>query len=284
MEQKTVPISYGLPAFSEYIKKEFNAAAISFPHAIDYFLGGCVIIGEPAKEKRIFAMDRYRCSSISFSPDGKYIASGGWDDTLRLWDVNTGEMVKYFAGHNDVIAGAIITKNKKLHEKLQFLQRTVGAILSPDECYRVIQGVKTLDLRWRRVSNSAQKIAEFLETQTKIKKVFYPGLKKHPNHKIAVKQMKNGFGAVVSFELKENKFNNLKKFVNTLTKDDIIIYGESLASPESILAYPKLMSHGSLSAEDRKFLGISDSFFRFSVGFEEVEDIIEKFKEALRVI
>jgi len=191
---------------------------------------------------------------------------------------------KYCAGHNDVIAGAIITKNEKIHEKFKFLQRTVGAILSPDECYRVIQGIKTLELRWKRVSASAQTVAEFLAKNNKLKKVSYPGLKNHPNHKVAVKQIKNGFGAVVSFELKNNQFSKIKKFVEKVTEDDIIVYGESLASPETILAYPRLMSHCSLTQEDRDSLGISDSFFRLSVGFEDPQDIIARLEAGLKTL
>ncbi|MDE1847027.1 MAG: PLP-dependent transferase, partial [Candidatus Micrarchaeota archaeon] len=100
---------------------------------------------------------------------------------------------KYIAGHNDVIGGSVATRNVKLDESLKFLQRSVGAILSPDECYRAIQGVKTLKVRWEAVSRSAQKIAEELCGHQKISRVLYPGLDSHPTHDIAKKQIKNGF-------------------------------------------------------------------------------------------
>jgi cystathionine gamma-lyase len=165
-----------------------------------------------------------------------------------------------------------------------FAQRTLGAILSPDECYRVLQEVKTLSLRWNRVSESALIVAQFLEQQPAIKKVFYPGLVSHPSHAIAAAQMKNGFGGVVSFELNENKFDNLKKFVDTVRANSPIVYAESLASPETIIAYPALMSHKSLPRDVRLSLGISDSFFRLSLGFEDSQDIIAGLKAGLAAI
>ena len=191
---------------------------------------------------------------------------------------------KYCAGHNDVIAGAVITKNIELHEKLKGLQRSVGAILSPDECYRVIQGLKTLTLRWNKVSESAQILAEYLLSRSEIKKVRYPGLTIHEGYNISSTQFKNGYGAVVSFELKTHDIDKIKKFVEVLTSNGIIIYGESLASPESILAYPAFMSHRALSEADRTSLGISKGFFRFSVGFEDISDILQSFEKALTSI
>lgn len=189
---------------------------------------------------------------------------------------------KYFAGHNDVIAGAIVTKNKALDEKLRFFQGAIGAILSPDECYRVIQGVKTLDLRFRRVSETAQKVAEFLSRHKAIKRILYPGLPTHPYHEVAKKQHTAGFGSVVSFSLKDNSLKNVKRFVKKIIDSGVIIYGESLASPESILCYPALMSHKSLTKEVReKELGIDQGFFRFSVGLEDADDIILALTNAL---
>jgi len=181
---------------------------------------------------------------------------------------------KYIAGHNDVLGGALITNNKELHEKFWFLFRTVGAILSPDECYRILQEVKTLPLRWERVSNTALQVSEYLTSNVGVKKVFYPGLKAHPNHTIAKSQMVGGFGGVLSFELHDKFHNQVEKFVNNLTNHNHIIYAESLASPETILSYPPLMSHKSVPRDVRLSLGISDGFFRLSVGFENPYGII----------
>jgi cystathionine gamma-lyase len=191
---------------------------------------------------------------------------------------------KYIAGHNDVIAGAVVTKNLKLHEKLSFFQKAIGAILSPDECYRVLQGVKSLHLRWERSSENAQKTAEFLLNEFSVARVLYPGLPGHPNHNVARRQMKKGFGSVVSFELKTKDLTKIKKFVEVLKKGGIVRYGESLASPETILAYPPLMSHRSLPKDVRESLGITDGFFRLSLGWENVDDILLELKKALDVL
>ncbi|MGH7239792.1 MAG: trans-sulfuration enzyme family protein, partial [Candidatus Saccharimonadales bacterium] len=190
---------------------------------------------------------------------------------------------KYFAGHNDVIGGAIVTRSKELNDRLCWLQRSVGAILSPDECYRVIQGIKTLEMRWVRVSSTAQRVAEYLEAHDGIAKIYYPGLTSHPGHDVIKKQMKRGFGATLSFDLINNEENKIRQFVNRLQESQIIVYGESLASPETILAHPASMSHGALTQKQRDELGIGYSFFRLSVGFEDPEDIIAALDDALEV-
>jgi len=208
--------------------------------------------------------------------------------TTRAFDWGAETVVyslsKYFAGHNDVIGGAIVTKSKQLDEKLRFLQRAIGAILSPDECYRVIQGMKTLELRWKKSSDNALVLARYLSKNEKVKRVLYPGLVTHPTHAIAKRQMKNGFGAVVSFELHCQDRKKIKRFVDEIQKNDLVLYGESLASPETILAYPPLMSHGSVPKDVREKLGITDGFFRLSLGFEDSEDIIGEFERALEIL
>lgn len=191
---------------------------------------------------------------------------------------------KYFAGHNDVIGGAIITKNVVLCERLKGLQRAVGAVLSPDETYRVLQGIKTLGLRWERVSETALKVACFLESHPQVKRVAYPLLDSHPDCKITQRQLLRGAGGVVSFELCTSDLVEVEKFVNKLTESGTIIYAESLASPQTILAYPAWMSHRALPVVDREKLGITDGFFRLSVGFENVEDIVAEFVKALDYI
>ncbi|MDL2363099.1 MAG: PLP-dependent transferase [Patescibacteria group bacterium] len=190
---------------------------------------------------------------------------------------------KYFAGHNDVIGGAVVTKNKELYDRLVWLQWSVGAVLSPDECYRVIQELKTLGMRWERVSASAQIVAEHLQKHPQITKVYYPGLDDHPGRDIAIKQMKNGFGAALSFDLRSADLHLIRQFVNSLQTSQLVVFGESLASPETILAHPATMSHRSLTTEQRNDLGIHDNFFRLSVGFEEPNDLIKVLDEALAI-
>ncbi len=194
---------------------------------------------------------------------------------------------KYFGGHNDILGGAIVTNERELDQKLRLVQKSVGAILAPDECYRVIQEVKTLDLRWKHTSSSAQTVAEWLSDKERaiyIAKVLYPGLQNHPGHDIAKKQIKNGFGSTLSFVLKETNLEKIKAFVKAATDTGLIVFGESLASPETLLAYPPTMSHGALTQEERNKLGITDGFFRLSVGFEDPEDIIKALDRAFEVL
>ncbi|MDE1825133.1 MAG: PLP-dependent transferase [Candidatus Micrarchaeota archaeon] len=180
------------------------------------------------------------------------------------------------------MGGVVATKNKKLDDDLKFLQRAVGAILSPDECYRAIQGSKTLAIRWEAMSRSALKVAGYLSSHGKIKKVLYPGLDSHPTHKIAKRQLKNGFGAVVSFEINPEYRSSLRDFVKAAQRNKVIAYGESLASPETLLAYPATMSHGSLTEQERENLGVSPTFFRLSVGLESAEDVIHELELGLK--
>ena len=191
---------------------------------------------------------------------------------------------KYIAGHNDVLGGAVITKDKSLYEQMGFMLKTVGAVLSPDEVYRVLQGVKTLQMRWEWVSESALRVAKFLAESNKVKRALYPGLPSHPGHAIAKRQMQNGYGGVLSFELTETRLEKLKLFVDVARAEGPIVYAESLASPETILAYPPLMSHKSLPSDVRLSLGIGDSFFRLSLGFEDAGDVIAGLSYALATI
>ena len=190
---------------------------------------------------------------------------------------------KYFAGHNDVIGGAIITKNDALHERLCWLQGSVGAILSPDECYRVIQELKTLELRWNRVSQSAQKVATYLDKQPHLARTYYPGLAGHPGREIAARQMSHGFGGTLAFDLKTQDLERVGEFVDRLQETGLVVFGESLASPETILAHPATMSHRGLTQKQRDEGGIDNSFFRLSIGFEDPADIVGAFEEAFRV-
>lgn len=190
---------------------------------------------------------------------------------------------KYFSGHNDALGGAIITKNDDLYQRLRWMQWSVGAVLSPDECYRIIQGLKTLEMRWERTSNSAQKIAEYLQSHGQVERAYYPGLPSHPGHETIKRQMKNGFGSALAFDLKSHDLGLVKQFVDHLRQTGLVVFGESLASPESILAHPATMSHRSLTQEHRDSLGIGNNFFRFSSGFEDPDDIIHALDEALGV-
>jgi cystathionine beta-lyase/cystathionine gamma-synthase len=190
---------------------------------------------------------------------------------------------KYFSGHNDAIGGAIVTKNQALYDRLCWLQWSVGAILSPDECYRIIQGLKTLEMRWARSSESAQIVSEYLQKHEQIQQVYYPGLTSHPGHEIIKKQMKNGFGSALAFDTLSDDLNLIRKFVDSLQASQLVVFGESLASPETILAHPATMSHRSLTQNHRDDLEIKNNFFRLSLGFEDPADIIRVLDQALDV-
>jgi cystathionine beta-lyase/cystathionine gamma-synthase len=191
---------------------------------------------------------------------------------------------KYFGGHNDILGGAIVTLDKDIQERMEWLQWTVGAVLAPDECYRIIQELKTLEMRWKRVSETAQVVANYLKEHSAVAKVYYPGLASHPNHTIAKKQMKNGFGSVISFDLFEQSASKIKVFVDSLQKTNLIMFAESLASPETILAHPASMSHRSLTEEQRAKGKIHIGFFRLSVGFEDPKDIINALNKGLTLL
>ena len=245
---------------------------------------------EPISNPSLHIIDLKLVARISKKYKIPFVVDATFSPPCAIQSFNYGaetviqSLSKYIAGHNDVLGGAVITKNPALHERLIFMHKTLGAVLSPDECYRILQEVKTLELRWKKVSETALSVAKFLEGNKKITSVLYPGLKSHPGNKIAKKQFTGGCGSVVSFILKKNDFNSLKKFVDVVRKNSPIIYGESLASPESILAYPPLMSHKSLPIDIRESLGITDGFFRLSVGLENFEDIIFGIEKGLSAI
>lgn len=191
---------------------------------------------------------------------------------------------KYFGGHNDVIAGAVVTKNKTLHEQLCWLQWSVGACLSPDECYRLIQEIKTLELRWKRVSETANKVAEYLSQHKKIQLTYHPTLLEHTRQVIAKKQMKDTYGSVIGFDIIANDEHSCKKFVKKILSTGLIFYGESLSSPETLISHPATMSHRGMSDIQRNELGITETFFRLSVGLEDEKDIIDALQSALSAI
>ncbi|MDQ2932917.1 MAG: PLP-dependent aspartate aminotransferase family protein [bacterium] len=245
------------------------------------------IFVEPISNPSLIVTDLHSVARLSketgipFAVDGTFSPA----PALKAFEYGAETIIyslsKYFCGHNDAIGGAVLTRNKKLSEHLKLMQTTLGATLSPDESYRIIQGMKSLEIRWKHVSQSAQVVGKWLEKQTHIQRVLYPLLPSHPQFKISKSQFKNGAGSVVSFELNFSRRNVVKKFVDAIITDGVLVFGESLASPETILAYPAIMSHRSLSIEQREALGISDGFFRLSLGFEEPEKIIHSLEKAL---
>jgi len=191
-------------------------------------------------------------------------------------DVVLHSTTKYINGHSDAIGGAIMTSDDELYSKLKFNQNALGGVPSPFDCYLVLRGTKTLGLRMERHSQNALKIAEYLSSHPKVESVVYPGLKTHPQHALAKKQM-SGFGGMVTFTLKESK----TKTAEFLKKLNVIALAESLGGVESLINQPAVMTHASLAKEERERLGVADNLLRLSVGIEDYEDLLADLEQAL---
>ncbi len=183
---------------------------------------------------------------------------------------------KYLAGHSDVIHGVVASSNKEIMENLRYQTKTCGAVPGPMDCYLTLRGIKTLSIRVQRSVENAKQIASFLEGHPQVEAVLYPGLKSHPQHKLAAKQM-DDFGAMLSFSLKNDSIEAAGKFMSN-TK--IFTLAESLGGVESLISHPASMTHGSIPKEVREKAGLKDSLIRISVGIEDAEDLIEDLKQA----
>lgn len=194
-------------------------------------------------------------------------------------DIVLHSTTKYINGHSDSIGGAVMLNDKTLYEKLKFHQNAVGAILSPFDSYLVLRGTKTLGLRMKQHEKNAIKISEYLEKQPLVKRVIYPGLKSHPEFDLASTQM-NGFGGMISFEL-DADLTISKFFVENLK---YFLIAESLGGVESLVEIPSIMTHASLSNEERKKIGITDGLIRLSIGIEHVDDLLQDLEQAFYAI
>jgi cystathionine beta-lyase/cystathionine gamma-synthase len=177
---------------------------------------------------------------------------------------------KYLNGHSDVIGGAVVTDDDALAERLHFLQKAVGAVPSPFDCYLVLRGIKTLGVRMRQHVRSAGELAGYLEGRAQVKKVLYPGLPSHAGHALAARQMK-GFGGMISVEI-EGGLPAASAFLRALR---VFVCAESLGGVESLAEHPAIMTHASVPKESREALGIGDGLLRLSVGIEDVDDLRE---------
>lgn len=187
---------------------------------------------------------------------------------------------KYLNGHSDVINGVIaVGENNRLAERLRYLQNAVGAVPGPFDCFLALRGLKTLALRMERHSHNAQQLAEWLEAHSKVKKVYYPGLKSHPQHELASHQMRL-FGGMISLELDAN----LKKTEKMLSHCRLFQLAESLGGVESLIEHPGIMTHATIPKAIREAAGITDNFIRLLVGVEHVDDLIADLDAALAVI
>jgi cystathionine beta-lyase/cystathionine gamma-synthase len=185
------------------------------------------------------------------------------------FDIVVHSTTKYLGGHSDVIGGAVVTSDEDIHERLRFVQNAVGAIPSPFDCWLVLRGVKTLALRMDRHCENAAQVAEWLEGRDGIERVIYPGLESHPQHGLALEQMRD-FGGIVSFIVED-----AEGLADRLKSLEVITFGESLGGVESLIEHPASMTHASMPAEEREARGVSEGLVRLSVGIEAVEDLIE---------
>ncbi len=190
-------------------------------------------------------------------------------------DVVIHSTTKYLSGHNQVIGGAAVTDDEKIHEDLRFIQNSVGAVPGPLDCWLTILGIKTLHLRMRRHNDNALRVARFLESHPKVERVIYPGLESHPQHSLATRI--GGFGGIMSFE-PEGGFSAAKRFLRSLK---LCSLAESLGATETMVTHPATMTHGSIPEEMRLKRGITDGLIRLSVGIEDAEDIIQDLDQAL---
>jgi cystathionine beta-lyase/cystathionine gamma-synthase len=185
---------------------------------------------------------------------------------------------KFLNGHSDGLGGVIVATKPQHAEKLAFIQKAAGAILSPFECWLVLRGVKSLAVRMEKHDENGRAVAEFLRKHKKVKKIMYPGFKDHPQHALAKKQMK-GFGSMITFET--GSLGNAKKM---LAKVRVCSLGESLGGVETLISHPSTMTHAALGIAGRKKIGLTDGMVRISVGIEDKKDIIADLDNALAAI
>jgi methionine-gamma-lyase len=194
-------------------------------------------------------------------------------------DVVLHSLTKFINGHADIVGGIIVAKDELLYKKLRSMMINLGCNMDPHQAYLVIRGLKTLGIRIDRAQENAIKIAEFLEKHPKVEWVKYPGLKSHPQHELAKKQM-DGFGSMISFGLKGG-FEAGKKLMNNV---QIAILAVSLGGVESLIEHPASMTHSKVSQKDKIKAGITDGLVRYSAGIENVEDLIGDLEQALSKI
>jgi cystathionine beta-lyase/cystathionine gamma-synthase len=185
---------------------------------------------------------------------------------------------KFLNGHSDGLGGVVVCTRPEQAEQLGFVQKTVGAILSPFECWLVLRGVKTLAVRMELHDRSGRIVADFLSRHRKVKQVFYPGLPDHPQYDLARKQM-TGFGSMITFET--GSLSNAKKVLKNVR---LCSLAESLGGVETLISHPATMTHAALGDKGRKEIGLTDGMVRLSVGIEDVDDIMADLDQALATI
>ncbi len=191
-------------------------------------------------------------------------------------DIVVHSTTKYLGGHSDVIGGAVVVNDESLNERLKFIQKSIGAVPGPMDCYLVTRGIKTLAIRMRAHNENALLIAKHFENHAALEKVIYPGLTSHPQHALAKRQM-SGFGGMVSLVVKGGLENAKLLLKNT----HLFSLAESLGGVESLIGHPATMTHAAMPKSERDARGVVDGLVRLSIGIEDADDLIEDLETAL---
>jgi cystathionine beta-lyase/cystathionine gamma-synthase len=192
-------------------------------------------------------------------------------------DIVMHSVTKYLSGHSDVVMGALVTNEEKLHAELSFIHNSCGAVPGPQDSFLVLRGIKTLHLRMERHCLNGRKIAGYLRDHKKVGKVYWPGFPDHPNHEVAKKQMRD-FGGMLSFTLKDEDVEKAKRLMEHV---QLFSLAESLGGVESLINHPASMTHASIPAEERRKSGLTDTLMRLSIGVEDADDLIDDLEQAL---
>lgn len=191
-------------------------------------------------------------------------------------DVVVHSGTKYLGGHNDTLAGFLVTNREDVSERFRFLIKTTGAGLAPFDSWLILRGIKTLGIRMEKSQQNAMAIAEWLQGQGAVTRVIYPGLPGHPGHEV-MKRQARGFGAMLTFQLESREFA-----LSVLEKVHLIKYAESLGGVETLITYPATQTHADVPKEVRERNGITESTLRLSVGIEDVRDLLEELDTVFR--
>ncbi len=195
-------------------------------------------------------------------------------------DIVMHSTTKYLSGHNQIIGGCVLTNDAETYEKMNYQQKSIGAVPSPFDCWLTMGGLKTLSLRMRRHSDNGMAVARFLEAHDKIMRVTYPGLESHPGHAVAKKQMQGGFSGMMSFEL----HGGIEAGRTLMNSVKLCSLAESLGAVETMITHPATMTHVDVPRDERIARGLTDSLVRLSVGIEDPEDIIADLTQALEQV
>ena len=219
-----------------------------------------------------------RCKKAELVVDNTFMSPYFQQPIALGADMVVHSTTKFLNGHSDGLGGVVVCSTQEQADKLAFVQKAAGAILSPFECWLVLRGVKTLAVRMEQHDRSGRVVAEFLAGHKKVKKVFYPGLAEHPQHSLAKRQM-TGFGSMITFET--GSLSNAKKMLKRVR---VCSLAESLGGVETLISHPATMTHAALGEKGRREIGITDGLVRISVGIENVEDIMDDLDQALAEI